>query len=261
MNPFKIFLSLIFILINLNFWSQTTMHIIGTGNVQNTNTSFPTPYGNWYWGAKNQFLIQAAELQAAGMSAGNIYSLSFDVVTPAGTSLEDFEIGLKLTSANDVSAGLTTGFTNVYGPLDYTDISGWNQHDFHTPFYWDGSSNLLIETCFNNSSWTTNAIINMSTYSYESSCYRRADNNSVCNSTWTNGDEFERPNLKIEWQDPNAPPSPDFTVSTTNTCSGSVNFLMALLIIQLNGYGILVMETQTLLKTQYIPIQLLALIL
>ena len=224
MNFYKIFVGIFLIIINLSSWCQTTMHTIGTGTVQNTNTSYPTPYGNWYFGAKNQFIIQAPELQAAGMSAGNIYSISFDVVTPAGTILEDFEIGLKLTTNNDVSAGLTTGFTNVYGPIDYSDISGWNQHDFHTPFYWDGTSNLLIETCFNNTSWTTNAIINMTTYSYESSCYRRADNGSVCSSNFTNGDEFERPNVIIEWQDPNAPPSADFSVSTTNTCSGSVNF-------------------------------------
>ncbi len=227
MNPTKILISLIWIIISLNSWSQTSMHIIGTGTLQNTNTSYPAPYGNWFFGAKNQMLIHASELQAAGMSAGNLYSLGFDVVTPAGTSLIDFEIGLKLTTTNNVSSGLATGFTNVYGPQNYSDVFGWNQHNFHTPFYWDGTSNLLVETCFNNNSYTTNAIVNMSTYSYESSCYIRADNNSVCSSSWTNGDEYEKPNMRIEWQDPNAPPSVNFTVSTTNTCSGTVNFFDA----------------------------------
>ncbi|MBK7587710.1 MAG: lamin tail domain-containing protein [Bacteroidetes bacterium] len=54
---------------------------IGTGNIQNGNTEYPAPYGNWYWGARNQFLILASELTAAGLSAGNFTTLAFDVVT------------------------------------------------------------------------------------------------------------------------------------------------------------------------------------
>ncbi|MFN4931276.1 MAG: hypothetical protein ACK5HE_07670, partial [Bacteroidota bacterium] len=35
---------------------------VGTGTIQNTTTSYPAPYGNFYWGAKHQFLVTAAEL-------------------------------------------------------------------------------------------------------------------------------------------------------------------------------------------------------
>ncbi|MGL5890001.1 MAG: beta strand repeat-containing protein, partial [Bacteroidia bacterium] len=38
---------------------------IGTQNVLNTTTSYPSPFGQFYWGAKHQMLITAAELQAA----------------------------------------------------------------------------------------------------------------------------------------------------------------------------------------------------
>jgi hypothetical protein len=54
---------------------------IGTGNIQNGATDYPAPYGNWYWSARHQMLILASELTAAGLSAGNINSLAFNVVS------------------------------------------------------------------------------------------------------------------------------------------------------------------------------------
>ena len=226
MESLKKIIPYLFVFLCLQSYSQTTFHTIGTDVIHNSNSSYPAPYGNWFWGAKNQFLVRASELQAEGMSAGDIYSLSFDVFTAVSTSLDNFEVSMKLTTDTDLSAGIQTGLTSVYGPQSYTDVNGWNMHDFTTPFYWDGTSNIIIETCFNNNSWSNpgNAIFNMSTYSYESSCYRRSDNNSVCSSTWTNGDEFERPNMKFEWQDPNSPPGADFNSNAFTTCSGTVNF-------------------------------------
>ena len=34
----------------------------------------------------------------------------------------------------------------------------------------------------------------------------------------------DRPNMRLEWQTPNAPPVCDFSVSSTNTCSGDIQF-------------------------------------
>jgi len=57
---------------------------IGNGTIQNTNTEYPTPYGNWYWGARHQILILASELQAAGVVAGPLSTIAFDVVSTIG---------------------------------------------------------------------------------------------------------------------------------------------------------------------------------
>ena len=73
------FISLFLCSISLISTINATNITIGTGALLNTPTTYPAPYGNWYWGAKHQFLIQASELTAAGMSAGNINSLSFNV--------------------------------------------------------------------------------------------------------------------------------------------------------------------------------------
>lgn len=78
---------------------------IGIGNVQNSPTDYPAPYGNWYWGAKNQMLILASELSNAGVTAGAISSLAFDVVsTDPNTAYDYIEISLKMISADNLSS-------------------------------------------------------------------------------------------------------------------------------------------------------------
>ena len=78
--------------------------VVGTGNYNNSGTDFPAPYGNWYWSAKNQMIIPAAELIAAGLTAGNITSLGFDVVsTDPNTVYTYLIINMKLAVENEVS--------------------------------------------------------------------------------------------------------------------------------------------------------------
>ena len=58
--------------------------------------------------------------------------------------------------ANTTATALTTTFqapvfSTVYGPVDYKPtLSKVNVHPFSTPFYWNGTSNLLIDICFTN---------------------------------------------------------------------------------------------------------------
>src|SRR5690606_5222577 len=152
--------------------SQAAPITIGTGTSTNTNTNYPAPYGNWYWGAKHQFLILASELTAAGMTAGNINSLAFDVAQANGTPLQGFTIAMKLTTSITI-VGFESGLTTVYGPQAHTDIVGLNNHTFVTPFYWDGTSNLLVETCFNNTAFTNNASVYNSSTTFASSIWYR----------------------------------------------------------------------------------------
>ena len=51
------------------------------GTLQNSNTDYPAPYGNWYWSARHQILVHGSELIAAGLTAGPINSIGFEVVS------------------------------------------------------------------------------------------------------------------------------------------------------------------------------------
>ncbi|MFH1120961.1 MAG: CotH kinase family protein [Bacteroidota bacterium] len=77
---------------------------IGTGELQNSGTGYPAPYGNWYWCSRHQMLITAEEMAEAALSEGYIYSLAFDVVATDPNTVYDYiDIGMKLTTDNAVS--------------------------------------------------------------------------------------------------------------------------------------------------------------
>ncbi len=100
--------------------------IIGTGTITNSNTDYPAPYGNWYWGARHQFLILATELQAAGLSAGPISSLSFQVASTNGEFYDYIDLALNHTSL----ASLDANFTPLQGQQFHTDfkLDGNGEH-------------------------------------------------------------------------------------------------------------------------------------
>jgi hypothetical protein len=88
-------------------------HAVGTGQVQNSPYDYPAPYGNWYWGARHQMVIRAAELQAAGLPVGNVTSLGFDVVWTEPTTTYDYiDISMKLVSIDQVSQEFVPVDTN-----------------------------------------------------------------------------------------------------------------------------------------------------
>lgn len=216
-----------FVFLNTCFINASAQSIItiGTGTSSNTNTIYPAPYGNYYWGAKHQILILASELTAQGMLSGNITALSFNVKVKQGTPLENFTI--KLKSTTDAILNTTwdnVGLTTVYGPVTFTESAGWNPHTFVTPFFWDGVSNILIETCFNNGSYIKNAEMYYTNPGFASVRYYRGDNANVCPTPGTATTSSNRPNMQLEYQPSTIPPVANFFANQTLTCGGMVVF-------------------------------------
>ena len=97
--------------------------VIGNGTITNGTTDYPAPYGNWYWGARHQILIRASELVAAGLIAGPISSLSFQVAGTIGEFYDYIDISLNHTTQVDLDA--------YFMPLQ--------GQQFHTNFKIDGN--------------------------------------------------------------------------------------------------------------------------
>ena len=211
-------LSMLMLFFSFGLNAQTVV-TIGTGTSTNGASVYPAPYGNWYHGARHQILVLASELSAAGAVAGNITGMQFSVATAQGTALQGFEIKMGTTTATALTSTWLTGLTTVYTSTSYTETSGWNTHAFSTPFVWDGVSNIVIETCFNNSSYSNNAQMYYTTTSFTSANYYRADASGVCTNSSSSGTSSNRPNMKfsvvpnvsvptdlgvISWDSPNA---------------------------------------------------------
>ena len=99
---------------NIRFNSTT----VGTGTVQNGYYDYPSAYSNWYEGARQQYLFTATELLAAGLSAGNIDSLAFDVIATCPTNFQLFELSLANTGINS----LPPNFIPTAGNFNHTNF-------------------------------------------------------------------------------------------------------------------------------------------
>jgi hypothetical protein len=210
MKKLDIFIAIIYVLLTEQFAIGQTFSTLGTGTNTNTSTTYPAPYGQYWFGAKQQFFITAAELSAAGISSGaSISSIGFYVVqdnTPNTTSHIGFQVNIynvgstgdplqnNFTSSTLVSSSITT---------NYNPSLGWNQHSVN-PFIWNGTSNLVIQTCFNNTSYTDNALTYISTNLTGTSIKSRiqaADASNVCSSTSLSQvtSTTQRPHIRFGW--------------------------------------------------------------
>src|SRR5262249_45661407 len=134
---------------------------IGNSSTTNANVAYPSPYGNFFYGARQQYIFTAQELLAANIAPNSIISqLAFRVLQPSGAQLNGFTISMTTTASTSFTS--TTFIPNtgiVFGPVNYSDVVGFNTHTLDNPFFFDGISNLVIEICFNNTSWTQNAVV------------------------------------------------------------------------------------------------------
>ena len=192
----EIFLSLIFLILIAGTSSTFSQSfVIGTGTQTNTSTGYPAPYGNYYNGAKHQFLYKNYELTSAGLTAGEINKFGFNVANLNNSAdLSDLYISMK----NTTTEGLTeweTDLIPVYGPINYTPRLGWNLHTLDIPFMWDGSSNIVVEICFKNNGTSNNASTYLEgPYFSNATRYLRGNLIDLCASTSSTSAFSSRPN-------------------------------------------------------------------
>lgn len=162
------------------------------------SSSMPNPYYQDWTQAKVQFIVRASELAALGLPAGNLSSIAFYVntvssITSAGSLFENFSIKIANTTLNATTNTFATApFTTVYSDTNLIGkhTTGWNTFNFANAFVWDGTSNIIVETCFNNYNGTDydysdDAYIRQSVmpYSAGTSAYTDTSVPDICSGT------------------------------------------------------------------------------
>ena len=123
--------------------SDTT---IGTGTSITGATAQPTAFCNRYDHYWSQTVFTAAELNAAGIQAGNITAIKFNITAQgSANTVTDFKVRIGTTSNNTLSSFQTTGLTQVFNVATYNIAIGVNTITFNTPYVWDGVSNILLD--------------------------------------------------------------------------------------------------------------------
>jgi hypothetical protein len=189
----------------LGYTSSLDTLVTGTGTLTTTATgSNITPYKTYWMDGRAQYIIYPDELQTLlGSNAPSLISgVSFNVVAAAAQGMGNFTIKAGNVATIPTSGFITsTAFATVYTNTLYNTVPGWNLHNFTTPVLWDGVSNLVIEVCHDNSSFTTNSTVLYETLTRTGTIDGFVDNltaggctpGTVTSATYG----FGRPNMKI----------------------------------------------------------------
>jgi subtilisin family serine protease len=132
--------------------SQATA-CIGTGSVAMGNDA--SPFNTYWYGARTNILFTAAEILANQGGAGQIVKIGFQISAVGSPSMTGLNIRMQATTLTSLSAFVSSGWTTVYSGNYTPPGTGWQYIDLATPFVWNGTSNLLVEVCFGNTSYTT----------------------------------------------------------------------------------------------------------
>lgn len=170
--------------------------VFGTGT---STTSHP--YRGGYDDAKSQYIISASELIAAGFCGGSsLTSLAFNVSSKSSSQqYKGFTLRMGHTTATNfpTATWLTPTWVNVYSS-NWTTALGWNIHTFSTSFVWNGIDNVVVQTCYNNTSFTSTDYVYYTTTASNTACYNYADGANGCNMS-ASYTSTGRPNMKFNY--------------------------------------------------------------
>ena len=180
---------------------------IGTGTA-----SSDYPYSTYWMGGRTQTLFTAAELTAAGVTAGNLSSIGFDVISNSTQLMNGFTIKMGLTTATTLTGTYATSPTTiVYSTAYAVPGTGWQDITLTTPFAWNGTSNLLIDICYGNTQYSTDSPVKATAAAGMTTGYY-ADVQTAC-SQFTGTAQANRPNTRFGLQ----PVSPNLPVRVSIT--------------------------------------------
>ena len=130
---------------------------IGNGTIAMGSAS--GPFNTYWYGNRTQFLYTAAEILSNQGGPGIITKIGFQISAVGGQAMSGFNINMQNTALSTLTGFTSTGWTNVYSGTYTVPGTGWQYIDLQTPFAWNGTSNIMVEVCFGNSSYSTAATV------------------------------------------------------------------------------------------------------
>ncbi|MCX7833780.1 MAG: T9SS type A sorting domain-containing protein, partial [Ignavibacteria bacterium] len=142
---------------------------IGTGT-----TLVGYPFYTFYMDSKTHMLYLGSEIGVTG--GGSITKIGFNVGAIGSPAMSGFQVRMQNTTITSLSGFVTTGtWQTVYTSNSYIPAgTGWQYITLTTPFPYNGT-NLLIEICFNNSSWSSNTTVQATSVSPQRTYHQYAD--------------------------------------------------------------------------------------
>ncbi|HPI04996.1 MAG TPA: lamin tail domain-containing protein [Saprospiraceae bacterium] len=143
------------------------------------------------------------ELYNAGQEAVSLqgYSLTDDPDAPSKWIFPNDSLmpgGYLVVFCSGKDRKPVSKLIHVLSEVNYNPGTGWNTHTLSTPFYWDGVSSIMLNTCsYSSTGYTSNSIFNQSATPYYSTLFAVQDYGpDICSAQY--GSRIAvRPNIKF----------------------------------------------------------------
>ncbi len=174
---------------------KATVHVYPqgtfTGCVGTGTTAVGWPFYTFYMDSRTDMLYLGSEI---GFGSSIIYRIAFNIISAAPQLMNGFNIKMQNTTLTTISSFTSTGWTTVYTGTYSVPGTGWRWIELQTPFFYNGT-NLLIEICYHNTSYTSNSTV-ASTVAAGRIYHYHMDGGAGCTMTGTNS-ATSRPNICI----------------------------------------------------------------
>jgi hypothetical protein len=196
-------LIVLFLWLSSATYAQQGTVVLGDGTASNSTTASPTPYGTYYKNLRQQYLVLASELSTIGLVAGDITAIGFNVANVNTCSaMPNYSMKVKATTATVLTTAFDNeGFAEVWTDPNFLPVNGWNTHTFNAPFPWDGTSNLLVDVCFDiiPGTYTQNASVYYTPTPAAAfrALYYRSDALAACGTTAAGTTSLNRANMQF----------------------------------------------------------------
>lgn len=116
-----------------------------------TDFSFvPGPFSTSYAQARSQYLLTRTELMQAGLQPGRITAIAFEVAALGDRPVENFTLSYRpWTQPLPINTFIPTSFIPVFVDTLQPEI-GWQILQLEQPIRWNGNTDLVLQTCFDN---------------------------------------------------------------------------------------------------------------
>ncbi|MCX6163550.1 MAG: hypothetical protein NTU73_01605, partial [Ignavibacteriae bacterium] len=157
--------------------NQVTINI-GTGTLSSNY-----PFTTYWMDGRTQILYLGSEIMTDNPAPpAYITRVGFNIITVSSQLMNGFNVRLQNSTATSLSGWVTTGWTTCMSGTYTVPGTGWQYIDLTTPFLWNGTSNLLVEICFDNSAYTAYSPVNASANTGKTWGYY-TDNTTGCTMT------------------------------------------------------------------------------
>ncbi|MCX6247510.1 MAG: T9SS type A sorting domain-containing protein [Bacteroidetes bacterium] len=126
-------------------------NFVQIGTYMGLDAAYNIPFDGYYYNSRTQYVYLASEM--APLVAGTINKIGFQFYNNGGGYLNPCYIKMKNSAATTLSTFDNSGFTTVWSGNYNPPASGWMTTTLTTPFVWNGTSNIIVEICFESSAW------------------------------------------------------------------------------------------------------------